>query len=228
MATGTRAVVIVTGASRGLGKAVVEELLAMDVNVIANGTTRLQDAPLFELMSSPRVKDMSERLVYIQGDVTDRKVQMSLVNRAKDLWGRLDALVNNAGVIQVNKIRDVDMEAFSRVLDVNLTCVVSLTQLAIPLLCVAPNGGRIINVSSGAADKAYEGWGSYCISKAGECSSCEGMFLGVVLILSRHEHALFRARPRTTVNHNRLSPTGRRGHAHARRHPRDWPPRHEQ
>jgi NAD(P)-dependent dehydrogenase (short-subunit alcohol dehydrogenase family) len=145
---------IVTGASRGLGRALTHALIARGwiVVVDARDDRALADAWAGE----PNV-------LAIPGDVTDPEHRRALVAAAGD---SIELLVNNASLLGPSPqpaLAEYPLDELRRVYDVNVTAPLALVQLALPLL--AP-GARILNVTSDAAVEPYEGWGGYGSSKA--------------------------------------------------------------
>jgi NAD(P)-dependent dehydrogenase (short-subunit alcohol dehydrogenase family) len=150
---------LVTGASRGLGLALARSLAADGWRLVvdARGGAALADAAA-ELRRSTTV-------VALAGDVADPAHRAALVAAARDLGG-LDLLVHNAsdlGPSPLPTVADLPLDAFRRVLEVNVVAPLALTQLALPIL---RPGARILAVTSDAAVEAYEGWGGYGASKA--------------------------------------------------------------
>ncbi|KAI9222145.1 short-chain dehydrogenase [Blastocladiella britannica] len=161
MAPANHPVYIVTGASRGYGAAIVRQLLNIDPNCTVLGTARAADK-----LAALQRELPADRFHYVAGDITSESVARELVDYASTLWGRIDALVHNAGVLEpVGKIADVPMADVRAAFDVNLFSVIQLTKAALPLLRAA-TPGRIVLVSSGAASKAYHGWAAYSATKA--------------------------------------------------------------
>eukprot|EP01137_Pigoraptor_chileana_P004777 Opistho-2@46891 len=169
--SGAGPVVIVTGASRGIGKAATLRLAQLGARLVING---VNEDNLRKL--SNELGDSNEH-VCVAGDVADLAVCKRIVEATIAKFGRIDALVNNAGILgDVKKIIESDPREFARTLEVNVNGPFYLTQAALPEL--RKSKGRIINVSSGAATKAYVAWGAYCVSKAGlnmltECVAAE-------------------------------------------------------
>lgn len=155
-------VAIVTGGSRGLGKAFARELLARRVHVIIDGRdTAALDAAAAELRKHGR-------LTAIAGDVAEKEHIHALVAAARNL-GRLDLLVNNAstlGPIPLPRIEELSQSAFERLFLVNVFAPVHLIQHALPLLRQAGGPSTIVSITSDAAAEAYETWGGYGSSKA--------------------------------------------------------------
>jgi NAD(P)-dependent dehydrogenase (short-subunit alcohol dehydrogenase family) len=152
---------IVTGASRGLGKALATALAQ-------RGWSLVLDARGAEDLSLV-AKELSEltQVAAVPGDVTDGAHRRALVAAAQDLGG-LDLLVNNAGALgpsPLPPLASYPPAALSAVLEANVVAPVALTQLALPLLRASATGA-VVNVTSDAAVEAYEGWGGYGASKA--------------------------------------------------------------
>ncbi len=151
------AVILVTGASRGIGAATVQHLLDKGCRVA--GAAR-SPAPL-EAMAAAS----GDRFWPMTGDVSRGADCRRLVDDTVARFGRLDALVNNAGILgPVARLADAAPEAWEHNLAVNLLGPFHLAQAAIPHL--RASHGRIVTVSSGAAVKAIEGWSAYCVAKA--------------------------------------------------------------
>ena len=155
-----RAVVLVTGASRGIGAALVRRLVdrGCKVAIVARSREGL------EALAAEAAR--GEMLLPLAGDVARASDCRHLVADTVARFGRLDALVNNAGILgPVARLVDAEPEAWQYNLAVNLMGPFYLSQAAIPHL--RSTRGRIVNVSSGAAVKAIEGWSAYCVAKAG-------------------------------------------------------------
>ncbi|KAF9974214.1 hypothetical protein BGZ73_002436 [Actinomortierella ambigua] len=158
MATRT---LIVTGASRGIGRAVVTQAIQhLNCNVI--GVARTQE-PLAALAQDAAFKD---RFKYVVGDVTDEETITAAVKLATSSWsGRLDGLVLNAGVIEpIASVADANVAEWKKHFDVNFFSLVTAITGSLPTL--REFKGRIIMVSSGAAVRPCKGWAAYCTSKA--------------------------------------------------------------
>lgn len=145
-------IAIVTGSSRGLGRTVVDAVLARGWHVL--GIAR----------SVPDGLD-DERYLHLRADpATAPAIEHALRQELANGCERL-ALVNNAGVVEpIAPVRDLDAHAIARAFAVNVTAPIWLMGLAVRAAGAAPL--RIVNVSSGAATKAYAGWAAYCGSKA--------------------------------------------------------------
>jgi NAD(P)-dependent dehydrogenase (short-subunit alcohol dehydrogenase family) len=144
---------IVTGASRGLGYALAEALLATDWQVVVDA----RDAA---------VKGLGPRAVAVPGDVTDPGHRRDLI-AAADRLGGLDLLVNNAGILGPSPqppLARYPLAVLRHVYDVSVFAPLALAQLALPGLRAA--GGALVNVTSDAAVEPYAGWGGYGSAKA--------------------------------------------------------------
>jgi NAD(P)-dependent dehydrogenase (short-subunit alcohol dehydrogenase family) len=154
------AVALITGASRGLGRALARTLAARNWSLVldARGAPDL-DAVAQELSGWTRV-------VALAGDVADPEHRAALAAAAAGL-GSVDLLVNNASVLGPSPqpaLADYPLAELDRVYRVNVLAPLGLIQLLLPALTAT--GGRIVNVSSDAAVEPYPGWGGYGSAKA--------------------------------------------------------------
>jgi NAD(P)-dependent dehydrogenase (short-subunit alcohol dehydrogenase family) len=154
---------VVTGASRGLGATVSRFLAAEGFDLVLTGRT---EAPLERL-----TRDLARpgrAIVAVAGAIEDPDHRRSIRTEVERRGGGLDLLVNNAselGPSPLPPLVDLPLEAFRRILEVNLVAPLALVQqLADPL---ARRRGLVVNVSSDAAIGGYPGWGGYGASKAG-------------------------------------------------------------
>ena len=140
---------IITGGTRGFGRALAESLAADGWRVIVDGRTPV---------------DVAGAIV-VPGDVTDAVHRAALVEAA---GRRLDLLVNNASTLgpsPLPRLADLPVDAIGEVFRTNAGAPLALIQQALPLLRATP-GAAVVNVTSDAAVEAYEGWGIYGASKA--------------------------------------------------------------
>ena len=155
-----RPVVLLTGASRGIGAAAARQLLSRGCNVaiVARSPKGL------EAVTAEAAR--AERVLSLAGDVARASDCRRMIDDTVARFGRLDALINNAGILgPVARLADAAPDAWHYNLAVNLMGPFYLAQAAIPHL--RSTRGRIVNVCSGAALKAIEGWSAYCVAKAG-------------------------------------------------------------
>jgi NAD(P)-dependent dehydrogenase (short-subunit alcohol dehydrogenase family) len=147
---------LITGAESGIGAAVVHRLRAEGAHVLAVG---IQDALLDQLAARAGVEVK-------HCDVTDAAQVTAAVARAAALTGRLDIVVNAAGVMHSDNVADIEDAVWERLLAVNLTGTMRVCRESIPRMTAA-GGGAIVNVSSVAAFNGSAGMASYGTGKAG-------------------------------------------------------------
>ncbi|MGP4013587.1 SDR family NAD(P)-dependent oxidoreductase [Streptomyces sp. 4N124] len=155
-------VAIITGASKGLGRALAEALAARGWDLVLDART----AKVLE-ETSAAVSAYGTRVTALPGDVTDAAHRAQLVAAAWKLGG-VDLVVSNASALGVEPLVRLDalpLEGLRRALEVNVVAALGLVQEALPLLR-ASRAGAVITVSSDAAAEAYETWGGYGSSKA--------------------------------------------------------------
>ena len=151
-------VAVVTGASRGLGRALAAGLAREGYDLILDARNA------GDLDSAAR--DVNGAVIAIAGDVTDPGHRAALL-RAAQAAGRLDLLVNNAGTLGVSPLpalADYPVMQLRTAFEVNVIAPIALTQLLLPLL--RASGGAVLNITSDAAVEAYAGWGGYGAAKA--------------------------------------------------------------
>jgi NAD(P)-dependent dehydrogenase (short-subunit alcohol dehydrogenase family) len=147
---------IVTGGSKGLGRAIAAELVRAGWDVVIDGRDGAQ----------VRQAAAETGAIALVGDVTAPDHRSQLIGAAR-CTGRLDVLVNNAstlGATPLPALRDYSLDDLRAVLETNVVAPLALVQLALPLL--VESQGAVVNVTSDAAVEAYEGWGGYGLSKA--------------------------------------------------------------
>jgi glucose 1-dehydrogenase len=151
---------IVTGAANGIGFACARRLAADGAAVaLADINAELGEA------AAKQLRDEGARAIFVTTDVTRRTAIDALVNRAVDEFGRLDIMLNNAGVALTASILEMSDEIFDRVLSTNLRSAFIGTQLAARQMVAAGRGGVIINMSSVNALLAIPGLAAYACSK---------------------------------------------------------------
>jgi NAD(P)-dependent dehydrogenase (short-subunit alcohol dehydrogenase family) len=149
---------LVTGASRGLGRALLAELDARGWWLVVDGRHADRLVAAVAGLAHP------ERVTTVPGDVTDARHRAALAEAAGP---RLELLVNNAsdlGPSPLPRLADLRPEDLQRILVANTVAPFALLQAVLPALRNA--AGRVVNISSDAAVEAYEGWGGYGASKA--------------------------------------------------------------
>ncbi len=175
-------VALVTGGSRGIGLGITRRLLA-DGFAVAVLATREPPSDVLDALGALSAEHGggADRVRYVRGSVADLDDHARYLDDAVDAWGRLDVLVNNAGVAPAVRgdLLDASPESFDRVLGVNLRGPYFLTQafarrviaLRGPLAALPePPAGpvaTVVNVSSVSATTVSTTRGDYCLSKAG-------------------------------------------------------------
>jgi len=172
-----RPLAIVTGASRGIGKAIAGELASLDCDlVISHFDVTAEDGPdeSFARRTRKEIEDLGARCEILRADVSSAEDRLKLVNLTRDKFGKVDLLVNNAGVAPSKRvdILQADEKSFDRVMAINLKGPYFLTQMVANWMIeqreTAPERKfRIINISSVSAYTSSPGRGEYCVSKAG-------------------------------------------------------------
>jgi 2-dehydro-3-deoxy-D-gluconate 5-dehydrogenase len=133
---------LVTGSSRGLGAAIVIALAEAGANVAVHGKSGNCDS------TCSGVRALGRRAISLAGDVADPKVCSSLVQSSVEQFGSLDVLVNNAGLIRRAPAVDYSTEDWDHLIDVNLSAVFRLSQLAGRHMLERGQGGKIVNIAS--------------------------------------------------------------------------------
>jgi NAD(P)-dependent dehydrogenase (short-subunit alcohol dehydrogenase family) len=163
---------IVTGGSRGIGRAIARAIAAGGGRVMIGGLDRTRlDAAVEDL--AREVGDAG-RVAGMVADVRDPGSVEALVKEAVRQFGGLDTLVNNAGTPGFSEVAAMSPENWRRVIDTNLTGPFHCAHAAIPELRKA-GGGWIINIASLAARNAFAGGAAYCASKAGLVAFSESL-----------------------------------------------------
>ncbi len=165
MAELTDKVALITGGSRGIGAAAARAFAAAGAKVVlaARSTGQIESV-------ATEIQSGGGEALAVACDVSDYTDVKALIDQALAFGGRLDVLVNNAGVIDpIARLADSDPEAWARAADINYKGVYFGLRAAIPIM-EQQGGGVIVNISSGAATSALEGWSHYCSSKAAALS----------------------------------------------------------
>lgn len=154
-------VAMVTGGAGGLGSAIASLLAKEGAGVVA---TDIHEAALQKI--APTIRRLGERTLFLKHDVTSEADWSRVIGRTLDEFGRLDVLVNNAGVIFYKKIEDTSLEEWRRLMSVNLDGVFLGTRFAIEAM-KKTGGGSIINIASTAGLIGNPNAAAYHASKGG-------------------------------------------------------------
>jgi len=159
MSTANPQAAIVTGSSRGIGRAIALRLandgLAVVINYAGNQGAATEVVKLIESQGG--------RAVAIQGDVSKKEDVVRLFGETERIFGGIHGLVNNAGTLTMKPLVDTDDETFDRTFDINVRGVFLTLREAAKCLS---KGGRIVNLSSSVLPMALPGYAAYAASKA--------------------------------------------------------------
>jgi NAD(P)-dependent dehydrogenase (short-subunit alcohol dehydrogenase family) len=154
-------VAIVTGSARGIGRATALRLARDGYRLVLSGRS---EAELESLAAE--IAEQSGRAIVAAGDLRDAATPTNLTDRALREFGRLDALVNSAGIAKLVPLLEIDMPTWQDFFDLHLTATLRCSQSAAKAMIAAGNGGSIVNISSIAASMAMYGTGAYASAKA--------------------------------------------------------------
>ena len=152
-------VAIVTGAGRGIGRAIVERLAAEGAAVVASQRGVAEGEELARALTAQALD-----AVFVPADVRDEGDAERLIGAAIERFGRVDILCNNAGVGLLRSVTETDREDYDRVLDTNLWGIFTCARHAIPRM-IEGGGGAVVNIGSVAATVGFATDAAYCASK---------------------------------------------------------------
>lgn len=152
-------VVIITGASKGIGRESARLFLDAGAKVVMNSRniTDLEEAKQI-------IGGNDENTLLVEADISDLSNCEKLVNTAIEKFGTIDILVNNAAQFGSYKLENLDIKDFDRIMNANIRAVVYLTKLVSPYM-IKNQSGTVINVSSTAGKRGYIGGIAYATSK---------------------------------------------------------------
>jgi 3-oxoacyl-[acyl-carrier protein] reductase len=153
---------IITGASRGLGKAIALKLASLGANIVLNYRSSEKEAIDVE----NEIKEMGVEVISVKGDISKLQEVENLIATAKEKFGNIDIMVNNAGITKDTLILRMKEEDFDSVIDVNLKGVFNCLKSITPIM-VKQKSGKIINISSVVGLTGNAGQVNYAASKAG-------------------------------------------------------------
>jgi 3-oxoacyl-[acyl-carrier protein] reductase len=155
-------VAIVTGASRGIGKAIAQSLAKEGAKIVINYASSATAAEVLV----KEIQDQGGEAIAISADVSIPEQVDILIKSAMDKWGRVDILVNNAGITKDTLLLRMKLEDWQSVIDLNLTGVFLCTQKVAKIM-LKQKSGRIINIASVAGQMGNAGQANYSAAKAG-------------------------------------------------------------
>jgi 3-oxoacyl-[acyl-carrier protein] reductase len=154
---------VVTGASRGLGRAIAEDLAANGAQVVINYNASAAGAEA----AAAAISAAGGEAMAVQADVSDFEAAQSLIDTAINTYGHIDILVNNAGTTRDTLLLTMKEAQWDAVLDTNLKSVFNCCKAAVRPMVRRKQGGRIINISSVVGLIGQGGQTNYAASKAG-------------------------------------------------------------
>jgi NADP-dependent 3-hydroxy acid dehydrogenase YdfG len=159
-------VVVVTGASSGIGEAIARELADAGCQIVlaARREERLKSL----------VRELGDKVAYHSTDVTDIKQMQAMAKTALDRFGKIDVLINNAGIMPVSPLIDLKIDEWNKAIDVNIRGV--LHGIAAVLPHMSDRGsGHVINIGSVASFHAIPNYAVYCGTKFAVRAISEGL-----------------------------------------------------
>ena len=156
-------VAVVTGGNSGIGMAIVLELAKQEANIVIDYVTHPEATDALE----KQVTALGDQAIGVQADVSRVADLENLINAAVQKFGRVDIMVNNAGVETRTSVLNTTEQQYEKVLAINLKSAFFGTQLAAQQMIKQGGGGRIINITSVHEDWPMPGNTAYCLSKGG-------------------------------------------------------------
>lgn len=156
-------VAIVTGGNSGIGMAIALELARQGANLVIDYIAHPEATEALE----KQIHGLGDRVIGVKADVSKVDELQNLVDSAVKEYGRVDIMVNNAGVETRTSVLDTTEQQFEKVMDINLKSAFFGTQLAARQMIKQGGGGRIINITSVHEDWPMPGNTAYCLSKGG-------------------------------------------------------------
>jgi glucose 1-dehydrogenase len=156
-------IAIVTGGNSGIGMAIVLALAEQGANIVIDYVAHPEATESLE----KQVTALGDQAIGVQADVSKVADLQNLINAAVQKFGRVDIMVNNAGIETRTSVLDTTEEQYDKVLEINLKSAFFGTQLAAQQMIKQGGGGRIINITSVHEDWPMPSNTAYCLSKGG-------------------------------------------------------------
>ncbi len=150
-------VAIVTGAARGIGKAISVELLKEGFFTALCSKNRQSTASLEDEISS-----FAGNFLISSVDISVEEEVRKFISNVAERKGKIDVLINNAGVVHTGPVERTETEQWDEMMAVNVKGTFLMVKNALPFI---PAGGHIVNIGSNASKKGFPGWAAYCASK---------------------------------------------------------------
>src|SRR5437016_7914716 len=154
---------IVTGATRGIGRAIAVELARRGADVAFNYARSAEAADKLK----NEIENLGVRCLASQGDVANTEAAAEMVKQGKDAFGRIDFLVNNAGIVRDTLILRMKEEDWDAVIDTNLKGAWNFAKAVLRIMLRQDEGGSILNITSISGVVGMAGQSNYSASKAG-------------------------------------------------------------
>jgi acetoacetyl-CoA reductase len=168
-------VALVTGAGRGIGRAIVKELAGAGAHVVLNYSTSAGET---QALAEEIMKTCHVRALVVKADVSQYEQVNELVHQAMQTFGQIDILVNNAGINRDKVLKKMSREQWDEVIHVNLDSVFNCTRQILPSM-IERNTGKIVNISSFVGLAGNIGQTNYATSKAGVLGFTKALALEV-------------------------------------------------
>lgn len=153
---------IVTGAGRGIGRAIAKELAATGANIVINYATSADAAR--EL--ADEISAIGPKALVVRADVTDYDQVSAMVKQTIETFGQIDILVNNAGITRDKTLKNMSKDHWDEVIHTNLDSLFNCTKQVLPFM-LERKSGKIVNISSFVALGGNVGQSNYAATKAG-------------------------------------------------------------
>ncbi|WP_424767645.1 3-ketoacyl-ACP reductase [Paenibacillus sp. sgz302251] len=161
---------IITGAGKGIGKAVAIALASEGVNLglVARTSSDLED------LQASLTSEYGVKVTIVVADVSVRAEVDQAVSALKEALGSIDILINNAGIATFGTVLDMEPEQWERIMQTNVMGTYYVTRAALPTM-LEQSSGSIINIASSAGERGFATGSAYCASKAAVISLTEAL-----------------------------------------------------
>ena len=158
----TKQVALITGGSRGIGKAIANKFAKEGYNLVINYVSDNTDLQAL----TNEFKENGAEVLFVKADVTDFNACEKMAKSAIEKFGQIDVVINNAGITKDNLLMRMKEEDFDRVIDINLKGTFNVTKTVTPYM-MKKRSGKIVNISSVVGVSGNAGQCNYAASKAG-------------------------------------------------------------